>query len=113
MTVKEITEKLQLHIFSGTSGLNNEIIDGYVSDLLSDVMGNCDANNAWITLQTHKNIMAIASLKELACIIVVRNYQPDPDAIAKSNEDGIPILGTDKQSFHIAGELYELLHKQN
>jgi predicted transcriptional regulator len=111
MTVKGITEKLQLQVFSGESGLNNEITDGYVSDLLSDVMGNSDAGNAWITLQTHKNVMAIGSLKELSCIIIVKGYKPEPDTIEKSNEDGISILGTDKQTFEIAGKLYQLLSK--
>ena len=28
--------------------------------------------NVWVTLQTHKNVMAIASLKELACVILVK-----------------------------------------
>lgn len=110
MTVKDIVDKLNLKVFSGESGLQNEVKGGYVSDLLSDVMGNSDAENAWITLQTHKNIMAIGSLKELACIIIVKGYKPEPEAIEKSNEDGVPLLGTDSSTFDITGRLYNLLN---
>lgn len=109
MKVKDIMEQLQLQLFSGESGLDNEVTGGYVSDLLSDVMGNSDAGEAWITLQTHKNIMAIASLKELACVIVVKGFKPEQETIDQSNEDGIPILGTSETTFEITGKLYQLI----
>ncbi len=109
MKVKEIVEKLQLEVCCGAAGLEREIKGGYVSDLLSDVMGNAREGNIWVTLQTHKNIMAIASLKELAAIILVKGYKPEEDAQTESEEEGIPILSTSKQTFEITGELYELL----
>jgi len=111
MQVNEIVKALNLKVFSGEKGLINEINNGYVSDLLSDVMGTADADSAWITLQTHKNVMAIASLKELACIILVKGFKPEADTTLQSNEENIPILGTDKQAFEIAAELYNLLKK--
>lgn len=110
MTVKELAEKLNLTIYSGQGGLDKEILGGYTSDLLSDVMGNCNAGNVWVTLQTHKNIMAIASLKELAAIVLVKGFKPETETIEKSNEDEIPILGTELQTFEITGKIYELIH---
>lgn len=109
MKVREIVEKLNLNVVSGKDGLDREVEGGYVSDLLSDVMGNADMNQAWVTLQTHKNIMAIASLKELACIILVKGLEPNEDTKEKSNEENIPILNTDKDTFEIAGKLYAML----
>lgn len=109
MTVEEIKNKLELKVLSGASGLNREVNGGYVSDLLSDVMGNADAGQIWITLQTHKNIMAIASLKDLAAVILVNDYQPEEDTAAQSEEEAIPILGTSMSTFEVAGKLYELL----
>ncbi|MDR1951666.1 MAG: serine kinase [Bacteroidales bacterium] len=106
MTVRELKEKLNLKVFSGESGLDATIDGGYVSDLLSDVMGHAEMGNVWVTLQTHKNIMAIASLKELAAIILVKGFTPDEDCIEKSNDEGIPILGTNEQTFDITGKLY-------
>ena len=109
MTIAEIAEKLGLKVLSGRSGINREVTGGYVSDLLSDVMGNAQAGHLWITLQTHKNVMAIASLKDLAAVVLVTGHHPDEDTTVQSNEEGIPILGTDLSAFEISGKLYELL----
>jgi len=111
MKVSELVNTLGLKVYSGEAGLDKEIEGGYTSDLLSDVMGNADAGFVWITLQTHKNIMAIASLKELAAIILVKGNQPEEDTAIQSNSEGIPILGTDSESFEISGMLYNLIKK--
>lgn len=111
MTVEDVVKLLNLKVFSGSEGLNNEIKGGYTSDLLSDVMGNADAGMAWITLQTHINVMAIASLKELSSIILVKGLEPEPNTLQQSNNEGIPILGTSLQTFEITGKLYQLLNK--
>ncbi|WP_347838310.1 DRTGG domain-containing protein [uncultured Draconibacterium sp.] len=106
MKVSELVDKFGLKVFSGKTGLENEITGGYVSDLLSDVMGNANEGQVWITLQTHQNVMAIASLKELAAVILVKGFEPDEDTVAHSNEEGIPVLGTDKATFEMAGNLF-------
>jgi predicted transcriptional regulator len=75
-------------------------------------MGHSNQGAVWITLQTHKNIMAIASLKDHAAIILVKGLKPDDDTLATSNEEKIPILGTDLQTFEITGKVYQLINKQ-
>lgn len=109
MKVQDIVDQLGLILVSGESGLNREVTGGYVSDLLSDVMGNSKEGQLWITLQTHKNVMAIASLKDLAAVILVKGFQPDEDMLQQSNEEGIPVLSTSDKTFEISGKLYELL----
>ncbi len=109
MKVRELVEALNLKVFSGENGLDNEISGAYVSDLLSDVMGFADEGQAWLTLQTHKNVMAIASLKDLSCVVLVKNFEPEADAVEVSNNENIPILGTSDQTFELSGKLYNLL----
>lgn len=111
MNVRALTEKLGLQIFCGEHHLDRKIKGGYVSDLLSDVMGFAQEGHVWITLQTHKNVIAIASLKELACVILVKGSQPDPDMLEQAKEEEIPILGTDKQTFEITGLVYDVITK--
>jgi predicted transcriptional regulator len=110
LTVLQVAEALNLKIFSGEAGLHREVEGGYVSDLLSDVMGNAEAGSIWITLQNHKNVMAISSLKELAAVILVKGIEPQADTSSQSNEEQIPILGTDLDTFEITGELYKLIN---
>jgi len=109
MIVSDIVNTLGLKVVCGQTGLNREITGGYVSDLLSDVMGNSKEGQIWITLQTHKNVMAIASLKDLAAVILVKGYMPDDDTASQSNEEGVPVLVTNLTAFEIAGKLYETL----
>ncbi len=109
MKIVDLVTALGLRVYSGTNALNNEVSGAYVSDLLSDVMGNAEKGEVWITLQTHKNIMAVASLKELPAVILVKGLMPDQATMEKSEEENIPVLGTDEETFRIAGRLYEIL----
>ena len=109
MKVSDLVKQLHLRVYGGEKGIEKEVKGGYVSDLLSDVMGNAGEGKAWITLQTHKNVMAIASLKDLPAVMLVKGFQPDADMLDQANEEGIPVLGTTENTFEIAGKLYNIL----
>ena len=74
-------------------------------------MGHADAGSVWITLQNHKNVMAIASLKEIAAVILVKGIEPEADTAVQSNQEGIPILVASEGTFEVAGKLYKLLNE--
>jgi predicted transcriptional regulator len=112
MKTTDIISALDLEIISGQNGLSKEITGGYVSDLLSDVMGNAKEGQVWITLQTHLNIIAVASLKDISAIIIVKGFIPEADTIEKSNIENIPVLSTELDTFNITGRLFELLKKE-
>ena len=107
MTVKDIIEKLDLKCLN-EANLYTEVSGAYASDLLSDVMGNAEMGNIWVTLQVHKNVMAIASLKELACVILVKGQTAADETLEQSNEEGIPFLSTPMETYETAGKIYEL-----
>ena len=109
MKVSELVEKLSLAVYSGEAGLEKEVNGGYVSDLLSDVMGHASEGQVWITLQTHQNVIAIASLKDLSAVILVKGLLPDEESLLYSESEGIPVLGTNLGTFEIAGKFYEML----
>ena len=111
MTVQELVEKMNLTVFCGQDNLDREIKGGYTSDLLSDVMGFAREGQVWITLQTHKNVLAIASLKELAAILLVKGNKPEDDMLEQAVEEGIPVLGTDAQTFETTGKVYQLINQ--
>ena len=109
MLVKDLINNLKLELICGENGVNNKVMGGYSSDLLRDVMGRAQEGQVWITLQTHKNIMAVASLKDLSAIILTKNAKPDKDTIDASEKENIPILSTNDSAFEISGKLYNLL----
>jgi serine kinase of HPr protein (carbohydrate metabolism regulator) len=110
MKIKEIVNELYLLVYTGEEHLEKEIRGAYVSDLLSDVMGHAREGQAWITLQSHLNVVAIASLKELPAIILVKGLEAPAEVLEKAKEEGIVILGTGDNTFETAGKLYAILN---
>jgi serine kinase of HPr protein (carbohydrate metabolism regulator) len=108
MTVKEIIEKLDLKCLNQVN-LDAEVEGAYASDLLSDVMGNARSGQVWITMQTHKNVTAIASLKDMPAVIIVRDGTPDPDMLQHAQDEEICLLVSKDNTFELCGKLYDLL----
>jgi serine kinase of HPr protein (carbohydrate metabolism regulator) len=108
MKLREIVKKLNLEIKTQESNLEREVKGGYASDLLSDVMANSQKDNLWVTLQSHQNIVAVASLKEIAGIIIVNNRVPEEETLARASQENIPIMVTKLPAFEIIGRLYQL-----
>ena len=110
LKVKDIINGLKLNVFTDGNGHDREVSNGYTSDLLSDVIGHADAGMIWITLQTHKNVAAVATLKDLAAVLLINGCKPDEDMLAHAREEGIPVLGSDEAAFEVSGKLYQLLN---
>jgi len=85
-----------------------EVVHGYVSDLLSDVLGNAPRGSVLVTIQTHMNVVAVASHVPLAAVIFAARRLPDDDVRKKAVEEGIPLLSSAETSFDVVGRLYAL-----
>lgn len=108
MIVKQVIEKLNLKLVAGAQGLDREISGGYSADLLSCVMARAKHGNLWLTLQAHPNVIAVASLLELAAVIVTEGAPVAADVVARADAEGIPVLSTAHTTFWAAGELARL-----
>lgn len=106
--IKEIVKGLNLKVMTVTDNLDKEISGGYASDLMSDVIAHSKKGDVWITLQTHQNIVAVATLKELVGIIIVNGRTPEDETMRKAEEENIPIMVTELPTFEIVGKLYKL-----
>lgn len=108
MTLSEIVQKLRLEVRGGGDALANEVRGGYASDLLSDVIAHSREGDLWVTLQTHQNTVAVASMKGLAGIVLVNGREPEADTLQKAEEENIPLLLSDLPAFELIGRLYNL-----
>jgi hypothetical protein len=109
MTLQDIIDQLNLMLLTDTKNFS-EIAptNGYVSDLLSCVMSGAQHGGVWVTLQAHVNIVAVAALLELSAVIITENAIPDEATIARANQEGVTLLSTNKTSFFITGQLWEM-----
>ena len=113
MDLDTIVKSLNLKVFSGSDRLQTQVMNGYTGDLLSDVMANSKEGDLWITRQVHQNIIAVASLKEHAGIVLVHGAEPTKDTLAKAIAENIPVMGTDLPGFEIIGKIYNLIQVKN
>lgn len=108
MTVLELSEKL------GAKNVclpypEREVTGAYVGDLLSWVMGRAPADSAWVTIMSNLNVVAVASLADVACVILSEDVSPDEDALKKAENEGINLLSVKESSYEVCALLSKLL----
>jgi hypothetical protein len=104
----DLVNALDLDVRSAPGKLDSEVAGGYVSDLLSDVLAHARQGDVWITLQIHQNVVAVASMKELAGVILVGGREPEEDTLRKAESEGIPMAVSNLPAFELVGRMYEL-----
>ncbi|MDW7671151.1 MAG: DRTGG domain-containing protein [Bacillota bacterium] len=102
MNVFELQEKLNLDLVSGKEGTHRQVSGVYIGDMLSWVMAKAQQNNAWITIQTNLNVMAVAVMTDVSCIIVAENAEIPDETIIKSEEEAIPLLRSALTAYQLA-----------
>ncbi len=87
-----------------------EVQGGYCGDLLSWVMGRATDEDAWITIMTNNNIIAVASLADVPCIIICEGCAIEEDLLNLTKEKEINLFVSEESEFTVAGKLYGLLN---
>ena len=109
MTIREAAKILGAEIVQDKFEDSN-LSGAYTSDLLSDVMANARDGGALITIQAHKNTVAVASLADITVIIICNSRPVPEDMISAAREKGIAILLSKQTQFNVSGKLYEHLN---
>ncbi len=109
MILKELAGKLGITQKNKTDISSIDIPIGYIGDLLSDVLAHAQSGSLWITIQKHKNILAVATAKDLAAIVIVNGIEPEESLLSSADTMDIPVFVTPESSFVIAGKLYSIL----
>ena len=108
MTLKDVVKALDLEILVGADLLGEAVRGGYASDMLSDVLAHSEEGYVWVTVQIHPNILAVATAKNLAAIVITKGRSPEAETLRKAEEKKIPVLASPWSTYKVAGKLYEL-----
>lgn len=108
MTVNELAQQLNLTVHAMPDG-DREVTGVYIGDLLSWVMGRAGADQAWITIMSNRNIVAVATLADTACILLAEGVVPDEGVAQLAEEKGINLLTANQGAYETALALSKLL----
>ena len=106
MTVAELQKALSLEWLT-EGDPDRQVTGGYCGDLLSWVMGRAQEGDAWMTVMG--NVNAVAVLADTACIILTEDSPLDPEAKAKAEVQGVAVLRSGENAYHLAVALGKLL----
>jgi len=81
----------------------------YTSDLLSDVLGNAPDGAVLVTIQAHRNTVAVASTKDCPAIIVCNDRPIPPDMLEAAAAEKIAVFLTGENQYTVSGKLYTIL----
>jgi len=108
MKISDLEKKLGYEsLWDGYEDL--EILDGYTSDLLSDVMGNAPDDSILITIQAHKNTVAVASLAGMPAILLCNNRPAPEEMIQSAKEEEVAVFRCGDNQFQASWRIHQLL----
>ena len=101
MTVQEIATACQFNVLCLPEP-NREIDGAYVGDLLSWVMGKAEADNIWITIMSNINVIAVASLSDVSCVLLAEDVTLDNEVLDTAKAKVINVLSTSLSAYDAA-----------
>ena len=106
MTVHQLCEKLPL------VSINHEedrVVTGvFCCDLLSVAMAKAPEDSAWVTVIGNANTVAVATLADVACIVLAEGFSYDETAISAA-KGKIELLKSEKPTYETAVSIGALM----
>ena len=107
MKVSELAQLIEAANMTPGVEEDKEISCGYTCDLLSWVMAHGCEGMAWITVQTHMNVVAVAALAEMACVILPESIDMPEAILQKASDEGLCVLKSPLSAYAICGRMME------
>ena len=90
-----------------TKAADAELAGCYLSDLLSDVLAHAQPAVLWVTIQTHRNVVSVAAMKDIGAVLFTCGRKPDASVVSEAEQEGIVLLTTPLTTHQAAGKLWE------
>lgn len=111
MTVEQLTKSPEFSPII-LPDCEREIESVYIGDLLSWVMGRAKCGNAWITIMSNINVLAVATLVDVSCVILSESVVPDEEFIKVANDKGVNVIATNLSSYDAAVKISGMLQHE-
>lgn len=108
MTVESLAKTCGFEVVCMPSP-EREAVGAYIGDLLSWVMGKADSDNVWITIMSNINVIAVATLADVSCIVLAEGVTLDPEILATAEAKGVNVLSSSLSAYGIAKTIYGIV----
>ena len=108
MNISEFAREINAEVLSMPRP-EAEILGGYCGDLLSWVMGRAEADCVWVTIMSNINVIAVASLSGVSCVVFSEGVTPDADAVKRAELEEINLISTPKTSYEVCAVLSKII----
>jgi hypothetical protein len=108
MTVAEMAKSLSLDVIVDSED-HREISGVYIGDLLSWVMGRAQSGNVWITIMSNINVVAVASLADVSCVVLAEGVTLSREITETAKQKGVNIYSSPKDAYELAVLLSDVL----
>ena len=109
MTVSELLS-LDMITAAGAEGeAGGEVTGVFCCDLLSVAMARAPEGSAWVTVMTNANVVAVAALTEVSCVILAEGFEYDAAAI-NAAKGRVTLLKSSAPVYETAVAVGALLH---
>ena len=106
MQLHQVKEVLNAIVLCGEDRLDQEIVSGWGSDVLSDVLAFVKNQALLLTGLVNPQVVRTADMVEMKCIVFVRGKVPGPDILSLAEERDIVVMTCPKRMYEACGLLY-------
>lgn len=108
MTVKELVQVLDAKVYNLDDEMR-EVTSGYAGDFLSAVMGKAPTDSAWFTIMNNVNVCAVATLAEVAVVVLCEGVEPDEPLLNKVKMQGVNLIAVKDDIFGAVKKVCHLI----
>lgn len=103
-TLSTIEKELSLSLVSERTE-DRECTGVYAGDLLSWVMSHAMPGDVWVTIMSNANVIAVASLVDVACVILSEGVTLDEQDTSLAREKGICVYTSKMSTYEVCSAL--------
>ena len=100
MTVRQLCDNLSLRPLC-LPDPDREVTGGYAGDMISWVMGGAKEGDAWVTIMSNINVVAVASLSDASCVVLAQNVVLEEREMKTAAEKGVNVLSSSLPEFEL------------
>ncbi len=78
------------------------VTGAYCCDLLSWVIGRAEETDALVTVMSNPNVIAVAVMADLPCVILSEGVRLDEKALEKAKENDVAVLSSKLSTYETA-----------